>query len=132
MKPKRQDWQTPQGLALLRGWAREDLPMEEIDQALDQSRELADRVMEDALYQRATGYTTTVEKQVKCKQVDYDPDTGKKLREWEEMRPVQEQVHVPGNMTALQFWLKNRKPDCWQQSPAAEPAGEEVEILDDV
>lgn len=88
--------------------------------------------MEDALYQRATGYTTTVEKQVKCKQVDYDPDTGKKLREWEEMRPVQEQVHVPGNMTALQFWLKNRKPDCWQQSPAAEPAGEEVEILDDV
>ena len=28
--------------------------------------------------------------------------------------------------------LKNRKPDCWQQSPAAEPAGEEVEILDDV
>ena len=30
MKPKRQDWQTPQGLALLRGWAREDLPMEEI------------------------------------------------------------------------------------------------------
>ena len=66
MKPKRQDWQTPQGLALLRGWAREDLPMEEIarrcgvsrrvldgwrrqseeiDQALDQSRELADRVI---------------------------------------------------------------------------------------
>ncbi len=81
MKPKCQDWQTPQRLALLRGWAREDLPPEEIarrcgvsrrvlerwrrqsqqiDQALAQSRELADRVMEDARYLRATGYTTTV------------------------------------------------------------------------
>lgn len=140
---------------MLRGWAREGMSIGQIAkrcgvsektldrwqkecpkiaQAVAQTRELADRLLEDALYERAKGYTVLVEKQVKCKQIDYDPDTGKKLREWEEMVPVKEQVHVPGNMTAMQFWLKNRKPEVWQQSgnAALHEQEEEIEIVDDI
>ena len=150
---KLEQWQTENGLVLLKGWAREGMSLgqiakrcgvseqmlnrwqkqdKEIANALAQSRELADRMLEDALYERAKGYTVLVEKQVKCKQVDYDPNTGKKLREWEEMVPVKEEVYVAGNMTAMQFWLKNRKPEIWKQSGVGQIKEEETEIIDDI
>ncbi len=152
---KLEQWQTDGGLVLLRGWAREGMSLgqiakrcgvseqtlnrwqkesPQIAQAIAQTRELADRLLEDALYERAKGYTVVVEKQVKCKQIDYDPDTGKKLREWEQIVPIKEQVHVAGNMTAMQFWLKNRKPEVWQQSGGTmgHEQEEEIEIVDDI
>lgn len=147
-------WERPERLLLLKGWARDGLRMAEIAQkcgvsistlyrwkksserigiALEKNRELADRAIEDALYQRARGYTVTLQKQIKCKQIDYDPSTGKKTKEWEQVVPVQEQVHIAANMTAMQFWLKNRKPNQWN-SKASDPfeATEEVEIVDDI
>ena len=55
-----------------------------------------------------------VQKPVKIKQVYYDPDTGKKLREQEIWQTVEEEIHYPANVTAQIFWLKNRKPDQWR------------------
>lgn len=105
----------------------------EIAEALEQNRELADRTVEDALYQRAKGYTVTLEKPIKCKQIDYDPNTGKKTREWEQVVAVKEQVHITANMTAMQFWLKNRKPHEWNNKVCeAFVAKEGVEIIDDI
>ncbi len=151
--PKPEQWAAEDGLILLKGWARDGMSMGQIAKrcgvteqtlnrwqkqepriayALAQTKELADRALEDALYERAKGYSVVVEKQVKCKQIDYDPNTGKKLREREEMVPVKEEVYVAGNMTALQFWLKNRKPEIWQQSGAGQTKEEEIEIIDDI
>ena len=75
----------------------------------------------------------TVQKEIKCKQVEYDPDTGKKLREWEEIVPVTEEVYIEGNLSAMQFWLKNRKPEVWNRGGGAEgEKKEEIEIIDDI
>ena len=70
--------------------------------------------VEQALYKACTGYITTVKKQVKLKNVEYDPQTGKKLREWEEMAEVPEQLHVPASIMAQRFYLMNRLPERWQ------------------
>ena len=52
---------------------------------------------------------------MKVKTVDYDPETGKKIREAEKWVAVEEEVHIPPQVTAQIFWLKNRKPDQWRE-----------------
>lgn len=151
---KLEEWEKPSSLVLLRGWAREGMSLGQIAKrcgvgertlcqwknqsckvadALQQTKELADKLIEEALYERAKGYTVTVQKEIKCKQVEYDPDTGKKLREWEEIVPVTEEVYIGGNLSAMQFWLKNRKPEVWNRGGGAEgEKKEEIEIIDDI
>ena len=41
--------------------------------------------------------------------------------------------HVPGDVRAQIFWLKNRKPEAWQEKPgAAGPKDKGVTIIDDL
>lgn len=138
---------------MLKGWVRDGLSLEEIakrcgvsvqtlsrwakknsdlGQVLAQTAEVSDRMVEEMLYQAAVGYWIDQQKQMKCKQVEYDPDTGKKVREWEEMVPVKETKHIPPNLTALQFWLMNRKPGVWQKNKQEKEAEEMSEIVDDI
>ena len=46
----------------------------------------------------------------KVKRVEYDDQTGKKLREYEEIVQGTEEVYDSPSTTAQQFWLKNRMP----------------------
>lgn len=84
---------------------------------LDRVRATPSQAVESALFQKALGYTATVLKQYKVKRVEYDPETGKKRAEYEEMVPAQEQAHVSADLQAQMLWLTNRKPDRWSQKP---------------
>ena len=94
--------------------------------------------VEQALYNACCGYTATVKKHYKLKQAEYDPVTGKKLREWEELREALDEVHVPAGIMAQKFYLMNRLPERWQVK-LREDGGDELtggvivipDILDD-
>lgn len=79
--------------------------------------EKPDGEVEAALYKLATGYTVSLAKTFKVKRVDYDPDTGRKTGEHEELVVGYDETHVPANPQAQMFWLANRKPDRWQYKP---------------
>lgn len=68
-------------------------------QALKNGKEAADERVEQSLYHRACGYTYDSEK---IFQVDGEP-----LR-------VQTRTHVPPDVTACIFWLKNRRREQWR------------------
>lgn len=123
-KGKYQEWLTPDGLLLLEGWARDGLTDEqiagniginpatlykwidkygEIGKAIKKGKAPVDIQVENAMLKRAMGY-------------DYEEvitevyDNGKK-----HIRKVKK--HMPGDVTAMIFWLKNRKPDKWRDKP---------------
>ena len=137
-KGKYQEWLTEDGLTLLRAWARDGLSDEqlaknmdivpstlyewknkhkEIAEALKRGKAVVDVEVENALHRRAMGYTVEIKKTFKIRSVDYNPDTGKRIREREELVTGIDEVHVPADTTAQIFWLKNRKPQEWRNNP---------------
>lgn len=63
--------------------------------------------IEDAMFNSAIGYTRIAKKYHKVKRIEYDPVTGKKLYEAEEIVEVAEEVYYPPDNTAGIFLLKN-------------------------
>lgn len=133
-KGKYQEWLEPEKLLLIRAWARDGLTDEQIahnmgvaystlrvwrdkfsalSAALKKGKEVVDIEVENALFQKTQGYTVEIKKTFKCKEVNYDPVTGKKLSEREVLKTGSDEVYVPADTTAQIFWLKNRKPDTW-------------------
>lgn len=131
-------------LILVEGWARDGLTDEQIAKnlgiaystlreykdkysalsaALKRGKEVVDTEVENALLKKALGSKETLKKPVKLKQVIYS-DAGKKLKEFEEIVMVEEEVLIIPDTTAQIFWLKNRKPDVWRDKTAVEHSGE--------
>ena len=110
------------GLSLFRRWKKR---YPEFVEALALGRAGADYEVVKALYKKATGYNVALSKTYKLKRVDYDPDTGKKIREYEELATGVEESHVPADLRAETFWLKNRQSDTW--SERGEKTAEESE-----
>ena len=136
MSRKYDRWLTEEGLLKITGWARDGLIDKQIAhnmgvsytslrewknqfpaiaEALRKGKEVVDREVENALFKSAIGYTQTIRKPVKVRDVEYDPETGRKVREVERWVAVEEEIHVPPQVTAQIFWLKNRKPDQWRE-----------------
>lgn len=130
---KYQEWLEPEGLLKIEGWARDGLTDEqiaenmgvavsslynwkkehlEILEALKKGKEVVDRKVENALYERALGGTREVKKTFKVKKSYYD-EKGRKC-EIEELKTGTDEIFVPGDVTAQIFWLKNRKPQDWR------------------
>lgn len=137
-KSKYELWLESFGLEYVRRLAEEGLPDEEIAiraslelsvfrrwkkkypdfaEAIALGRANADYEVIRSLYKKATGYNVAVNKTYKLKRVDYDPDTGKKVREYEELATGIEESHVPADLRAETFWLKNRQPEHWNDRP---------------
>lgn len=135
MAAKYDQWLTEEGLLRIQGWARDGLTEKDIAkncrvsatslrewkhrfpaiaEALRIGKDSADRVVENALYKSACGYTVTIREPVRLKTVEYDPNTGKKIQETERVVAVEKQIHFPAQVTAQIFWLKNRKPAQWR------------------
>lgn len=98
----------------------------EISEALKRAKEVADRVVENALYKSACGYEydeITEERQFNRKTGKYEMVVTKRTRKT-----------VPPNTTAQIFWLKNRKPEVWRDKVEnrLELAGESQKKLDDM
>lgn len=73
---------------------------EEFRESLKESKEIADRHVENALYMKATGYRERVNK-IKI------------LNDGTPIPYVEEVLYAPDS-TAMIFWLKNRKPAEWR------------------
>lgn len=152
-KGKYQQWMEPEGLILITGWARDGLNeaqiaknmgvamstlsewknrYSEISEALKKGKEVADREVENALYKKCLGYNVKIKKTFKVKKVEFDPKSGKKIAEREELKTGEDEVHVPADTTAQIYWLKNRKPSVWREKPEAGGGGEGVQIIDDL
>lgn len=95
-----------------RKWKQEH---EDFHKALKLGRFGSDFAVIEALYKKATGYSVTVNKTYKLKRVDYDPDTGKKVREYEELCTGADDNYIPADVRAMSFWLKNRQPSAWSE-----------------
>lgn len=152
---KYEEWLTEDGLLKLEAWSRDGLSKAQIahncgcslstlkewcnkypaiSTALSRAREVADIIVENSLFKTANGYTIKVNKFFKLKRVEYDPETGKKLLEQEYLEERFEDLHVPANERAQEFWLRNRKPDVWRDKPTEKTDTEtnSIEVVFDV
>ena len=77
-----------------------------------------DTEVENSLLKRAKGYTAKIKKTFKVKKVEYDP-SGKKIKEEEVLEVGEDEIHVPADVTAMIFWLKNRLPEKWKDKQFA-------------
>lgn len=120
-------WLTDDGLLRIQGWARDGLTDEQIAKnmniaystmrvwkdkyqamsaALKESKDVADREVENALFRRALGYVY----EEKTFEPVKDPDTDEV-----EMKCTKiVKKEVVADTTAQIFWLKNRKPKEWR------------------
>lgn len=132
------EWLTPDGLLQIKGWARDGLTEETIahnmgvsirtlfdwkkrfpalSAALKKGKGPADIEIEDALYKSAHGYTVTETVEEIYTSGEKGPDgqykvTGRHIRKITR--------EVPPNVTAIIYWLNNRKPERWRNRKPAE------------
>lgn len=109
-------------LSVFRRWKREH---PEFFAAIELGKSGSDYAVIEAIYKKAIGYSVKLTKKIKLKRVDYDPETGKKLREYEELADATDESYVPPDLKAGTFWLKNRQPERWQDRCEKESDGEE-------
>ena len=133
---KSDQWRTEDGLIKIQGWARDGLTDQqiahncgvsdttlrnwkhsfpEIAEALRKGKEVVDREVENALFKSAMGFMQKVKKPVRIREAEYDPKTGKKIKDIEKWVQIEEEVYIAPQVTAQIFWLKNRKPDQWRE-----------------
>ena len=125
------EWLEPEKLTLLTAWARDGLVDEqiaknmgiseatlynyknkypEIKEALRKGKEVVDIEVENAMLKRAMGYTITINEQ--------------KLDREGFVHDLKRDIHIPGDVTAQIFWLKNRKKVQWRDKVEYENTGE--------
>lgn len=96
---------------------------EDLADSLARGKEVVDLEVENALLKKATGYFWT-ETQIEYKILDApDPETGEPVKVPVKRRDTRR--HVEGDVTALMFWLANRKRADWQYKPVPDTDGEE-------
>jgi hypothetical protein len=132
-KSKVNEWLEHDKLVLLEGWARSGLTNEQIAKnigispktlyewqnkhcdilnTLKKGKEVVDFEVENALLKRALGYTVELKKQ--------------KVTKYGDVVNVIEEMHIPPDVTAQIYWLKNRKPQEWREK--REQAEDEKDI----
>lgn len=125
------EWLTDEGLLLIRGWARDGLIDEQIAKnmgvaystfkewkkkysdfsaALKQGKEVADRQVENVLFNNAVGFM-------------YEEETVTNAGE-----VVTIKKYSKPNITAQIFWLKNRKMKEWRDKQEVEQINHNIEI----
>ncbi len=87
----------------------------EVEEALRLGRINSDIEVVRAIYRKATGYKVKVNKTVKLKRSDFDPETGKKIRDYEELATAVDENYIPADVRAGMFWLKSRQPERWRE-----------------
>lgn len=135
---------TEENLIRIKGWAMDGLTNEqiaenlgitaktlyewrlkksELREALKKSREVADRIIENSLFKRATGYD--VEEEVSEERlVDGELVVVSKKKT---------KKHIPPDTTAQIYWLNNRKSDKWKnkQEVVTNFVSENAKLLND-
>lgn len=141
-------WLTDDGLTLISGWARDGIIDKDIadrmdiaystfrvwrdkypaiSAALKKNKEIVDYEVENSLLKRCFGYNVPVKKNVKVKRTEYKD--GFKIKEYEEIVEVFDEVHIPADTTAQIFWLKNRQIKKWRDKPEDTSNGDEEKVV---
>lgn len=69
----------------------------------------------------------------KVKRVEYDEQTGRKVREYEEIETADEEQFIPADVRAMIYYLDNRCRGRWSSKPEPEATdGGGVLIIPDV
>lgn len=144
---KYEEWITQDGLTAIEGWAREGATDEdiakkigitaktlyewknrfsEIRESIKKGKAPVDFQVENQLLKSALGYTVTVKEPIKVKGKTIKNGVG--TIEKEHIEYVDREIHIPANVTAQFFWLKNRKPDKWRDKPR-EIEGDETDAV---
>lgn len=118
---KYEEWLKEENLELIKGWCRNGLSIEqvaynmciskdtlidwrkrfpEIMDAMKIGREAADLIIQNALFERARGFTVK----------DVKETVGTKGTESVTMIKT-----IPGDVNAMMFWLSRRQPDVWKE-----------------
>ena len=132
-------WLDEEHLVLLRNWAREGYKDEEIadmmgihvgtlyswknkysdiNNALKKGKEIIDGEVEEALIKSALGYTVHEKKITELPDGTYKKELSEK--------------HIPPNVTALIFWLKNRRSKSWRDKQKEEIDTTMIDKLDNI
>jgi len=143
-RKKFEHWMTPDGMVLVRAWARNGLTDEELAtklgivrstlnvwklkfpafaSLLEKTKEIVDVEVENAGLKSALGYAYTEQTAIKVKTEWYDPDSGKKTLVTEEIVIVDLQKWQPADIKAIIFWLKNRAGGDWKERQIVEVKG---------
>lgn len=144
------EWLTRKGLRRIELWAQEGYTDTELSNLMDISRKTfykwrdehkeignsisrgrahAVDVVEDELFKRTKGQTITLTEYVKIRRIEYDPMSGRKLREYEELEPVEKQVYVPSDVRAQTYFLNCRRPEDWGEKRTVELGEKAAETL---
>lgn len=105
----------------LHRWLKE---YEEIHRAFEDGRKTVDGEVENSFFKMCIGYHEKVIKTQKVKRYKLD-DKGKRIEEYEEFVPVEEEVYIPPSVAAQKFYLCNRMPDKYMPETKALPESEE-------
>lgn len=138
---KADEWLLPEKLLLLEDWARQGLfdaqiaknmgiseatlyrykaNHPEIKEALRKGKEVVDIEVENAMLKRALGYTVRIVEQ--------------KIDKFGDVHDCERDVHIPGDVTAQIFWLKNRRRQQWRDKIEVEKGEsiQKIEIINDL
>ena len=134
-----EEWLEPENLLMLEDWARQGLfdkqicknmgvseatltnykrKYPEIKEALRKGKEVVDIEVENAMLKRALGYTVRIVEQ--------------KIDKFGDVHDCERDVHIPGDVTAQIFWLKNRRRQQWRDKVEHGVDNGEVTKLDEL
>ena len=134
-------WMSPDGMLLVRAWARDGYTDEELAtklgivrstlnawkikfpefaELLTRTKEIVDVEAENTLIKIMHGHSYTEQTAIKVKTEWYDPDTGRKTLTTEEVIVVDLQKWQPADVKSLIFFLKNRGPKRWREKQVIE------------
>lgn len=82
----------------------------------------------NSMYQSGMGFTKTITRYQKCRDVEYDPITGKKLHEKDVLVPYEEEIYIPPNFQAAKYLIQNWGKDLGYCSEPALVALREREL----
>lgn len=88
-------------------WNKYKAERKEFSELILKSREKPVQELIDSMYKSGLGFSRTIKRMQKCKTVLYNPQTGKKLKEFEEMVPYDEEIYIPPNFQAAKFLILN-------------------------
>ena len=83
--------------------------------SLKRGKVVADTKVENSLYKKATGYSTTEQMAIKVKEESYTTE-GKKIVN-EKVEVVEVIKEIQPDVAAIKFWLVNRTSDRWTDNP---------------
>lgn len=112
-KSKIDEWLTPESLLLIENWAKGGLTEKQIAHNMGISEH------------------TLNEWKKKKPQLIQSLKKGKEIVDYEVINALY-QAAIGGNVTAMIFWLKNRRPDKWCDKPQPPPIQDEEEQIDEL